>query len=83
LKSISKIAQKRILKLKQKYWRDTLTIVQMDYLAEAIATLAMYLVEEAEKHAELTTKFLAEEAAIQAAEEAAELKRMFSEPCFT
>ena len=54
----------------------------MDYLAEAIAVLAMYLVEEAAKHAELT-KFLAEQAAIQASEEAAELKRMFSEPCFT
>ena len=60
-----------------------MTIVQMDYLAEAIATLAVYLVEEAEKHAELTTKFLAEQAAIQAAEEAAEMKKMFSEPCFT
>ena len=48
----------------------------MDYLAEAIATLAVYLVEEAEKHAELT---LAE----QAAEKAAEIERMLGDLCFT
>jgi hypothetical protein len=41
--------------------------------------LAMYLVEEAAKQAE----FMAEQSAIQASEEAVELKRMFSEPCFT
>jgi len=55
----------------------------MDYLAEAIAVLAMYLVEEAEKHAELTTKFLAEQAANQSAEEAAEMERMLGDLCFT
>jgi hypothetical protein len=65
-------------KLKQKSCIDILKL-QMDYLAEAIAVLAMYLVEEAAKQDE----YLAEQAAIQASEEAAELKRMFSEPCFT
>jgi hypothetical protein len=68
--------------LKQKSWIDILKL-QMDYLAEAIATLAMYLVEEAEKQAELTTKFLAEQAANQAAEEAAEMERMLGDLCFT
>jgi|UniRef100_A0A6C0AH88 hypothetical protein len=55
----------------------------MEYLAEAIAVVAMYLVEESEKHAELTTKFLAEQAAIQASEEAAEMERMLGDLCFT
>jgi hypothetical protein len=50
----------------------------MDYLAEAIATLAVYLMEEAAKQAE----FLAEQSAIQAAEKAAEMERMFADPCF-
>ena len=54
----------------------------MDYLAEAIATLAVYLVEESAKHAEMTTEFLAEQSAIQAAEKAAEMERMFADPCF-
>jgi hypothetical protein len=48
----------------------------MEYLAEAIAVLAMYLVAKQDE-------YLAEQAAIQASEEAAEMKRMFSEPCFT
>lgn len=54
-------------------------IDNMDYLAEAIATLAVYLVEAA-KHAELT---LAEAQAAEAqAAEAAEMERMFADPCF-
>jgi hypothetical protein len=48
----------------------------MEDQSEAIAVLARYLAEQA-------AEFLAEQASIQAAEEAVEMKKMFSEPCFT